>query len=286
MDLNKVYDITTKIYKLNSGYSIPAIGLGTYHIKTQQTVEEAIFSAYQAGYRHIDSAVVYRNENLIGQALKKFNIPREEMFITTKIMPKDMNYENATLSINQSLINFETSYIDMYLIHWPEAKSIEDRLGVWKALEEGVESGKIRSIGLSNFLPRHLKSILEFCKIKPAVNQFELHPLFVDYETIDLCNKEGIQIQAYSTFARMDQKLIENPVLIGISEKYKKSATQVLVRWAVQHGWVVLPKSSNRKRIFENFDVNDFNLSEDELKSLDTLNCNYKVAWDPSRVEL
>ncbi len=197
-----------------------------------------------------------------------------------------MNYENATLSINQSLINFETSYIDLYLIHWPEARSIEDRLGVWKALEEGVECGKIRSIGLSNFLPRHLKSILEICKIKPAVNQFELHPLFIDYETIDICNKEGILIQAYSTFARMDQKLVENSVLVGISEKYKKSATQVLVRWAVQHGWVVLPKSSNRKRIFENFDVNDFNLSEEELKSLDTLNCNYKVAWDPSRVEI
>jgi diketogulonate reductase-like aldo/keto reductase len=285
MDFNKAF-ITKKVFKLNSGFLIPAIGLGTYQIKTQQAIEDAIYSAYQAGYRHIDSAVVYRNESFIGRALKKFNIPREEIFLTTKIMPKDMNYENAKLSINQSLVNFETNYIDLYLIHWPEAKSIEDRLGVWKALEEGVESGKIRSIGLSNFLPRHMKTILENCKIKPAVNQFELHPLFIDQETIDLCNKEGILIEAYSTFARMDPKLIENPVLVKICEKYNKSATAVLVRWAVQHGWVVLPKSSNSLRIYENFNVDDFNLSEEDLKSLDSLNCNYKVAWDPSRIEL
>ncbi len=285
MDSNKSKIISTKLFKLSSGFSIPAIGLGTYQIKSQESIDEAVSSAWEAGYRHIDSAVCYRNEHLIGRALKKYNIPRDEVFLTTKIPPNGMTYQMATELLNQSLKNFDTNYIDLYLIHWPEAKSVEDRLGVWQALEEAVQSGKVRSIGLSNFLPVHLKTILDNCKIKPAVNQFELHPLFIDKETIEMCNKEGILIEAYSTFARMDPKLIKSSVLKEINEKYNKPPTVVLVRWAVQHGWVILPKSVSRKRIFENIDVDDFSLTDNDLAALDSLNCNYKVAWDPTRID-
>lgn len=276
--------LSQRVFKLNSGYEIPAVGLGTYQIKKQEEVEEAVKSAWDAGYRHIDSAVVYKNEHLIGEALKKFKIPREEIFLTTKIPPTAMVYEETKNLINQSLLNFQTDYIDLYLIHWPEAKSIEDRLGVWRALEEGVQEKKIRSIGVSNFQPVHLKTILDNCKIKPAVNQFELHPLYMEMETIDLCNKENILIEAYSTFARMDPKLIKNEVLVKICEKYNKKPTQVLVRWAVQHGWVVLPKSVKTERVFENIDIDDFELTDEDIKSLDSLNCSYKVAWDPTRI--
>ena len=207
------------------------------------------------------------------------------MFLTTKIPPTAMEYNEAKKLIDNSLQNFQTDYIDLYLIHWPEAKSLEDRLGVWRALEEGVQEKKIRSIGVSNFQPVHLKSILENCKIKPAVNQFELHPLYMEHKTIEICREENILIEAYSTFARMDPKLIQSPLLVSICEKYNKKPTCVLVRWAVQHGWVVLPISVSRARVFENIDVDDFELTTEETASLDGLNCHYKVAWDPTRVD-
>ena len=277
--------ISKLFFTMNSGYKIPAIGLGTYQIKQADEVDVAVSTAYKAGYRHIDSAVIYRNESAIGEALEKYNIPREEIFITTKIPSNKMKYEDAKNCIDNSLKNFKTDYIDLYLIHWPGAKSVEDRIGVWRALEEGVESGKIRSIGVSNFLPIHLNTVLKTCKIKPTVNQIEIHPLFIDWETIKMCENEGILIEAYSTFARMDPKLMNNKNLIEISNKYNKKPTQVLVRWAVQHGWVVLPKSTHEDRIYENINVDDFNLNQDDIEILDSLNSNYKVAWDPKKID-
>jgi diketogulonate reductase-like aldo/keto reductase len=271
-------------FKLNSNYFIPAIGLGTYQIKKEEDIYTAISEAYKAGYRHIDSAVCYKNEHLIGNTLKKLNIPRDEIFITTKIPVDGLTYSDSVRYINQSLKNFQTEYLDLLLIHWPGAKTVEDRLGVWKAMEEAVQEGKVRSIGVSNFMPVHLKSILDNCTIKPAVNQFELHPLYMPIETIEMCNQEGILIEAYSTFARMDPKLIENSVLVKIADKYSKKPTQVLVRWAIQHGWVILPKSTHIERIKENIDVDDFELSEIDISELDGLNCMYKVAWDPQTI--
>jgi diketogulonate reductase-like aldo/keto reductase len=285
MNSQDIKSISKKVLKMNSGFNIPVIGLGTYQIKSQEGIDEAVKSAYDAGYRHIDSAVIYKNEHLIGNALKKFSIPREEIFITTKIPTNGMEYIEAKKYIDQSLKNFQTDYIDLYLIHWPGAKSLEDRLGVWRALEESVEEGKVKSIGVSNFLPHHMKTLLENCKIKPAVNQFEIHPLFIDWDLIELCKANNMVIEAYSTFARMDPKLIDNSNLKALCEKYKKSPTSVLVRWAVQHGWVVLPKSVSRQRVFENIDVNEFELTKEDMESLDSLNCCYKVAWDPIKIE-
>lgn len=277
--------ITNLKYKLNNGEFIPAIAIGTYKITEENDINTAIKSAYETGYRHIDSAILYENEALIGKAISKFNIPRSELFITTKIAPRTLTYKEAKEQIDQSLVNFNTKYIDLYLIHWPEVEKIEQRIDVWKALEEGVQEGKIKSIGVSNFLPLHLKPLLEKCKIKPVVNQFELHPLFIDSETIEMCNRENILIESYCTFGRMSKELIENEALVGISKKYNKKPTQVLLRWALQHGWVVLPKSCNAERIKENFNIDDFCLLKEDIELLDKQHCDFKIARsDPRKV--
>lgn len=283
--MEKIKKITNLKYTLNSGYCIPAIALGTYKIVKQEEIDVAIKAAYEKGYRHFDSAILYKNEDLIGSALKKYKIPRDEVFITTKIPPWAMTYKDAKQAIKQSLASFQTDYIDLFLIHWPEVDKLEKRLDVWKALEEGVKEGKIRSIGVSNFLIIHLKTILDNCTIKPAVNQIELHPLFIDWETIRFCEKEGILIESYSTFGQYDPMLINHKTVEKISKEKKKSPTQVLIRWAVQHNWVVLPKSSKCERIKENFEVDDFELSDNDIAELDSLNCDYKVTWDPRKVE-
>jgi diketogulonate reductase-like aldo/keto reductase len=277
--------LSKKVFKLNSGYSIPAVGLGTYQVRNQDEIDEAVSSAWEAGYRHIDTAVFYRNEKMIANALEKYKIPREEMFLTTKVPSDAMTYKDAKKCIEKSLKDLGTSYIDLFLIHWPGAKSVEDRLGVWRALEESVENGSVRSIGVSNFLRKHLKTILDNCKIKPAVNQIELHPLYIDSDTITYCNENDIVIEAYSPFARFDDKLIRNESLLEVAKKYKKKPNQVLVRWCIQHGWVVLPKSVKKNRVIENIDIDDFELSEEDIKILDSLNCGYKVCWDPNNVK-
>lgn len=284
MEANNQINSKTKI-KLNSGYDIPVIALGTYKIKDQTEVDNSIRWAYDAGYRHIDSAVLYENEHQLGEAIKKNNISRDQLFICTKIPHGKLGYDNVINIANKSLVDFNTDYLDLVLIHWPEAKSVEERQESWKALEQLVSEGKVRSIGVSNFLSYHLKTILDICKIKPCVNQIELHPLFIDKETISFCEKEGIVIEAYSAFARMDDKLIKNKVLVDICEKHKKLPTQVLVRWVIQHGWIILPKSSHKERIEENINIDDFELTKQEIDNLDSLECGYKICPDPKTIE-
>lgn len=272
------------VFKLNSGCEIPAIALGTYKMTDQNEVDNAIKAAYDAGYRHIDSAIMYENEAQIGHAIKNGNIPRNELFITTKVPHRQLGYDKVYNFVLQSLKDFQTDYLDLVLIHWPEANSVKERQESWQALEKLVNEGKIKSIGVSNFLIIHLKTILDICKIKPAVNQIEIHPLFIDHETINYCEQQGILLQAYSSFARMDDKLIKNEVLVKLCEKYKKLPTQILVRWVIQHGWIVLPKSSKKERIEENINIDDFQLTEQEIKSLDDLNCGYKICPDPHTI--
>jgi len=275
-----------KLLKLNDGNLIPAIGLGTYQIKSVSDVNKVLSSALEIGYRHIDSAQIYRNEKMIGDFLKNNQTNRKEIFITSKISTKNMTYEKAKQSISESLENLCIDYIDLMLIHWPEAQTLEDRLGVWKAMEEAVEAKKIRSIGVSNFLSLHLKSILEAqsTKIIPAVNQIEIHPLFIDWDTINLCRQHNILLQAYCPLARMHEKLVENGLIKQLALKYKRTVPQILVRWSLQNGFCVLIKSANENRIKENFDVDDFEIAEDDMRLITGLNCDYKVSWDPRRL--
>lgn len=278
----------TKLLKINDGNFIPAIGLGTYQIKAESEINKVLSCAIDAGYRHIDSAQIYRNEKPISDFLKTNKIKREEIFITSKISTRNMTYEKAKKSIKESLDQLSLEYIDLMLIHWPEAETLEDRLGVWKAMEEAVKAEKIKSIGVSNFLPMHLKSILESksTKIIPAVNQIEIHPLFIDWETINLCRKHNILLQAYCPLARMHEKLVENELIRKLAEKYQRSVPQILIRWSLQNGFCVLVKSANEQRIKENIDVDGFEIEEADVELINVLNCDFKVSWDPRRLDI
>ena len=277
---------TERTLPMNNGKIIPLIGIGTSGVKQQEEMDNVIRFALEAGYRMIDSAIAYKNEHLIGNSLEKLQIPRSSFFIVTKIPSNDVNEENAKSLILESLKNFKTDYLDLVLLHWPGFKNVEERLAVWKELESLVKEEKILSIGVSNFLPLHLKTILDNCEIKPTVNQFELHPLFIDKETIEFCRVNEIVVQAYSGFAKFDEKLIQSPVLVQMAEKYDKKPTQVLMRWFVQNSFITIPKSTKRERIFENIDIDDFNLSQSDIQALFSLNCNYKVIskWNPITV--
>ena len=280
------YKVDKKI-KLNNGLEIPCIGLGTYQIRKKSEIENVIKIGYNTGYRLIDTAVVYGNEKLIGDALKKLKIKRNEIFIITKIYKDDMKYDKVKKSIESSLKKLQTDYIDIVLIHWPEVEKSEDRINVWKALEESIEEKKVKMIGVSNFCKIHLEQILNNCKIKPVINQIECNPIYYDEETINYCEQNGIVIQAYCPFAEWNEKLVENDIIVNIAKKKEKSVSQIILKWLLQKNKIPLPKSVHGDYIKQNFDLNGFYLSEEEMAQIDTLkSINYKTDLDPHNVPL
>ena len=280
------YNVDKKI-KLNNGLEIPCIGLGTYQIRKKSEIENVIKIGYNTGYRLIDTAVVYGNEKLIGDALKKLTIKRNEIFIITKIYKDDMKYDKVKKSIESSLKKLQTDYIDILLIHWPEVEKSEDRINVWKALEESVEEKKVKMIGVSNFCKIHLEQILNNCKIKPVINQIECNPIYYDEETINYCEQNGIVIQAYCPFAEWNEKLIENDIILNIAKKKEKSVSQIILKWLLQKNKIPLPKSVHGDYIRQNFDLNGFYLTEEEMTQIDSLkSINYKTDLDPHNVPL
>ena len=280
------YNVDKKI-KLNNGLEIPCIGLGTYQIRKKSEIENVIKIGYNTGYRLIDTAVVYGNEKLIGDALKKLKIKRNEIFIITKIYKDDMKYDKVKKSIESSLKKLQTDYIDILLIHWPEVEKSEDRINVWKALEESVEEKKVKMIGVSNFCKIHLEQILNNCKIKPVINQIECNPIYYDEETINYCEQNGIVIQAYCPFAEWNEKLVENDIILNIAKKKEKSVSQIILKWLLQKNKIPLPKSVHGDYIKQNFDLNGFYLTEEEMTQIDSLNSiNYKTDLDPHKVPL
>ena len=280
------YKVDKKI-KLNNGLEIPCIGLGTYQIRKKSEIENVIKIGYNTGYRLIDTAVVYGNEKLIGDALKKIKIKRNEIFIITKIYKDDMKYDKVKKSIESSLKKLQTDYIDILLIHWPEVEKSEDRINVWKALEESVEEKKVKMIGVSNFCKIHLEQILNNCKIKPVINQIECNPIYYDEETINYCEQNGIVIQAYCPFAEWNEKLVENDIIVNIAKKKEKSVSQIILKWLLQKNKIPLPKSVHGDYIKQNFDLNGFYLTEEEMTQIDSLNSiNYKTDLDPHKVPL
>ena len=286
MEVDNKNKISTKNkLKLNNGMEIPCIGYGTYQIRKKSEIENSIKIAYDNGYRLFDTAVMYGNENLIGNALTKHKIPREEIFITTKILPSDMTYEKSKRSIEESLKKLKLKYIDMVLIHWPEVKKKEDRINVWKAMEESVNEGKVKCIGVSNFLEGHLNHILSNCKIKPVINQIECNPLYYDKETIDFCKSQNILIEAYCPLAEFDSKLIKNKIIVDLSKKYNKTVPQIILKWIMQKGIIPLPKSVHKEYIIQNINLDDFEINDDDMKLIDGLECGYKIDWDPHRVD-
>lgn len=278
------------------------IGLvGTYKMTAEQ-VKVAIPAALEAGYRLFDTATIYKNEEAVGQALNeeltKRGLSRADIFVTSKLQTLDQGYENAQAAIDRSLERLKLGYIDMYLIHWPGASGMEPtdprnrqaRQGSWRALEEALVAGKLRAIGVSNYLENHIREMREYAHTLPMVNQIELHPLYVPDATITACHQMGVHVQAYSSLGR--GKLIEDSFLahhqevIQMANAHGKSPSQVYLRWALQHGFSILPKSVTPERIRSNSEVFDFSLTDREMGYLDRLHRTeeQKVCWDPKIV--
>jgi diketogulonate reductase-like aldo/keto reductase len=264
---------------LNNGVEIPQVGLGVFQTPEGAEVEGAVRAALDAGYRLIDTAAVYGNEVGVGRAIRASGLPREEVFITTKLWNAHHAYEDALRAFDESLERLDCGYIDLYLIHWP--LPMEGRFTqAWKALEKLYGDERVRAIGVSNFKPHHLENLLKAAETVPAVNQIELHPLFQQSETRAYCAERGIAVESYSPLMRGGEAL-EHPVVARLARKYGKTPAQVILRWHVQIGCIVIPKSARPERIRENLDILDFELSTDEMRQIDGMDQEQRIGADP-----
>jgi methylglyoxal/glyoxal reductase len=266
--------------RLNNGVELPRIGLGVYQSKPGPETEQAIIDALNTGYRHIDTAQAYRNEKDVGSAIRKTNIPRHEIFITTKIANNNQGYDKTIRTFSESLEVMGLEYVDMLLIHWPLE---EKRRETWPALETIYDEGKTRAIGVSNYMAKHLDDLSTYARVRPAVNQVEFHPFLYLRDLLAYCRSNEIVLEAYSPLTR--GKKLNHPTLRSVAAAYGKTPAQVLIRWGLQHDLVVLPKSVRRERIAENAEVFDFALRSDDMETLDSLHENLRVAWDPTIVD-
>ncbi len=260
--------------ELNDGHTIPQLGFGVWKAAEGECYK-AVRVALETGYRHIDTARIYGNEEDVGRAIRDSGIPRGEIFVTTKLWNSDQ--PRAASAFDGSLARLGLEYIDLYLIHFPVTKS---RAAAWKDLETIHVSGRARSIGVSNYMPRHLDELLATATVKPAVNQIELHPWLSQTELKTYCESRGIRIEAYSPLAH-GQK-VEDKALKPLAAKYSKSVAQVLLRWSIQKGNIVLVKSVSPQRIAENFAIFDFEIDAADMAALDSMNENLRTCWDPS----
>ena len=261
---------------LSDGNSMPLLGLGVWDAKSGKETYDAVIHALSKGYRHIDTAEMYGNEKDVGSAVIDSGIAREEIFITTKLWDSGLGYDHALNAFDVSLKKLNLEYIDLYLIHWPEKGS---RREIWSALERIKKEGRSLSIGVSNFAPKHLNEILINANFTPAVNQIEMSPFLHQQEISSFCKKENIHLTGYCPLARGTR--FNNPVLCRVAEETNKTAAQVMIRWAIQNGNTVIPKSVRPKRIEENADVFDFELREDQIKILDELEEGLRFCPDP-----
>ena len=245
-----------------------------------QECVNAVTWALEAGYRHIDTAKTYGNEKEVGEAVRNSGIKREDLFITTKLWNEDHGYDSALKAFDKSLKTLNVDYIDLYLIHWPVKEKRKDS---WKAFEKIYESGYCKSIGVSNYMINHLEELFSYANIIPAINQVEFSPYAYHKELLNFCIKNKIILEAYSPLTRMNK--LGDPKLKEIATKYEKTTAQILIRWAIDHDLVVIPKSARKERIIENANVFDFELDKDDLKILDNLNEDYRVAWDPTKID-
>lgn len=260
---------------LNNGVKLPWLGLGVWRVKEGDEVISSVKHALQTGYRSIDTAAIYGNEEGVGRAIKESGVPREELFVTTKVWNADQGYESTLRAFEESRKKLGLEYLDLYLIHWPvKGKYVE----TWKALEKLYKDGLVRAIGVSNHHVHHLQDILEAGEVVPAVNQVEFHPLLTQKELLAFCKEKGIQMEAWSPLM---QGNLQIPLLSELAEKYQKSPAQIVLRWDLQHGVVTIPKSVTPHRIEENAKVFDFTLSAEDMDKIDALNQNKRFGSDP-----
>ncbi|MGO4542762.1 aldo/keto reductase [Paenibacillus sp. 2TAB19] len=252
---------------LTNGVKMPIIGFGVYQVPDAEECENVVYEALMAGYRLIDTAAGYLNEEAVGRAIKRSGVPREELFITTKLWVQDTGYESAKLAFAKSLKKLQLDYLDLYLIHQP----FGDYYSAWRAMEDLYREGKIKAIGVSNFLPDRLMDLIVHNEIVPAVNQIETHPFYQQIESAAFMKEQGVQHQSWAPFAEGKGNMFGNEVLASIAEKHNKSVAQVVLRWLVQREVVVIPKSVRKERIVENFDIFNFELSADDMQQFATL---------------
>lgn len=267
---------------LNNGVEMPLLGFGVFQVTDQDECERSVLHAIQAGYRLIDTAAVYLNEQAVGKAIKRSGIPREELFITTKLWVQDAGYESAKKAFENSLQRLQLDYLDLYLIHQPYG----DVHGAWRAIEELYNEGKIKAIGISNFQPDRVIDLIVHNKIVPAVNQIETHPFNQQIEAQQFLQDNGVQIESWGPFAEGKNYLFTNEVLTSIGYKYNKSVAQVVLRWLTQRGVVAIPKSVRKERIEENFDIFDFYLTDDDMNVIQSLDQKTSLFFDHRNPEM
>jgi len=265
--------------KLNNNVRIPILGLGVYQTPPGRVTQNAVKFALSIEYRHVDTARIYGNEADVGEAVRKSGVPREQLFVTTKLWNADQGYDSALRACEASLKRLGFDYLDLYLIHFPVP---ETRKESWKAMKTLLEEGKCRAVGVSNFTIPHLEDLLEEHELVPAVNQVEFHPFLYQKELLEYCQRRGIQVEAYSPLARGEK--LKHPRLTVVAAKYSKSPAELMIRWGLQHSLVVIPKSTREERIRENSQVFDFEISAEDMRSLDSLNEDLRLNWDPTNI--
>ncbi|MED0657106.1 aldo/keto reductase [Anoxybacillus ayderensis] len=266
---------------LHNGVRMPWLGLGVYKVQEGDEVIRSVRTALEVGYRHIDTAAFYENEEGVGQAIRESGIRREEVFVTTKVWNSDQGYESTLKAFHTSLKKLGFDYIDLYLVHWPVKEKYKE---TYKALEKLYKDGFVRVIGVSNFQIHHLEHILADCEIKPMVNQVEFHPRLTQKELLAFCKQHQIQLEAWSPLMRGGE-LLNEPTLVDIAQKYEKTPAQVILRWDLQHEVVTIPKSVTPQRIAQNANIFDFTLTKEEMDAIDALNENRRIGPDPDNFD-
>lgn len=266
-------------YDLNDGSTLPEIGLGTVNIRGAKGVNSIVTAIEENGYRLIDTSTNYHNEGAVGEAIRRTDVPREQLIISSKLPGSAHDYDKAIMMIQESLYRIGIDYFDKYLIHWPLPKQ-DKYVEAWQALIDAQKFGLIKTIGVSNFLAEHLERLIDETGVTPATNQIERHPYFNNKELVETNKKHGILTEAWSPFGRKINDVLENPVIKEIADKYAKSPAQVIIRWNVQNGVLVIPKSDSKAHQWENLDVYGFELTEEDLEAIDALD-----KGEPGRVE-
>ena len=267
-------------FTLHNGVEMPYFGLGVYLSKDGQEVIDAVKWGVEAGYRHIDTASVYENEDGVGEGVKQCGITREDLFVVSKVWNTDQGYDTTLKAFDASLKRLDMEYLDLYLVHWPVAGKYKE---TWKALEKIYEEGRVRAIGVSNFMQHHLEDVMRDASVVPMVNQMEFHPFLVQQELIDFCKKNTIQYEAWSPM--MQGRIFDMQEFKDLSKKYGKTAAQIVLRWDLQKGVITIPKSSKKERIIANADIFDFQLMEEDVQLLDKMHRGQRFGPDPDNFD-
>ena len=273
-------DVSTTVVALSNGVNIPLVGLGVFKLEEGEEVSNSVLWALEAGYRSVDTAKVYGNERGVGKAIKQSGIPRDQLFLTTKVWNSDQGYDETLRAFDKSLELLGEEYVDLYLVHWPvKGKYVE----TWKALEALYKEGRVRSVGVSNFLQHHLEDVLERSSLVPMVNQIEFHPRLQQPSLQAFCKKHNIQLEAWSPI--MKGRVVDIPELNEIGARYNKNAVQVTLRWLLQKDIVSIPKSARKQRIESNIEIFDFALSSAEMELIHSLDAGERIGPDPDNFD-